>query len=60
MKISELVAELTGHQPDGPVMVSEIDAIVDSSADSRDARQERRDGGQSLARINGSLGPRRG
>jgi hypothetical protein len=26
MKVSEIVAELTGHQPDGHVVVSEIDA----------------------------------
>jgi hypothetical protein len=27
MKISGLVAELEGHQPDGPVMIQEIDAV---------------------------------
>jgi hypothetical protein len=29
MKVSELVAELTGHQPDGQVVIREIDAIPD-------------------------------
>jgi hypothetical protein len=27
MKVSELVAELNGHQPDGPVVIEEIDGI---------------------------------
>jgi hypothetical protein len=27
MKVSELVAELTGHQPDGHVMIQEIDGM---------------------------------
>jgi hypothetical protein len=29
MKVSEVVAELTDHQPDGQVVVSEIDAVPD-------------------------------
>jgi hypothetical protein len=27
MKVSEVVAELTGHQPDGHVVVSEVDSM---------------------------------
>lgn len=30
MKASEVVAELTGHQPDGHVVVSEINAVPDN------------------------------
>ena len=29
MKVSELVAELSGHQPDGHVVIREIDAVPD-------------------------------
>jgi hypothetical protein len=29
MKVSELVSALEGHQPDGPVLIREIDAVPD-------------------------------
>lgn len=30
MKVSELVAELNGHQPDGNVVIQEIDAVANT------------------------------